>query len=76
MQHHSRKETAWRKNRKFSDIHGGRTSLKLTDGIFRRVHALKRPAPGDQLPLFISENPSRDFFHPLDAEALRQELQR
>ncbi len=34
----NRKETAWKKNRKFTEIHGRRTRLKCADGIFKRHH--------------------------------------
>ena len=61
----SRKETAWRKNRRFGEIHGGRLRRKLTDNIFERLHSLERPSPGVELPILIEENPSRDFFFPL-----------
>lgn len=71
----NRKETAWRKNRRFGDWHGGRVRPRLSDGIFQRLHALHRPDAGDVLPLLIEENPSRDFFFPVDGaetlEALR-----
>lgn len=36
----NRKETAWKKNRKFGDLHGGRMRLKCADGIFNRKHNL------------------------------------
>lgn len=72
----SRKETAWRKNRKFGDIHGGRTRPRLADNIFARLHSLKRPAPGVELPIFLQDNPSRDFFFPVSAEDVRAVLLR
>jgi hypothetical protein len=72
----SRKETAWRKNRKFGDIHGGRTRRRLADNIFARLHSLKRPAPGVELPIFIQDNPSRDFFFPVSVEEIHEALQR
>ncbi len=39
----TRKHTAWKKNRKFSTIHGGRLRLKLDDNIFKREHNLLLP---------------------------------
>lgn len=36
----SRKETAWKKNRKFGDVKGGRMRPKLADNIFNRQHNL------------------------------------
>ena len=64
-----RKHTAWRKNRRFGEIHGGRTRLRLADNVFRRVHSLKPPAPSEPLPVCIADNPSRDHFFPLDVDA-------
>jgi len=63
MPHH----TPWKKSRKYGDIYGGRQRPKFADNIRRRVHSLKRPEPGQNLPILIEENPSRDFFHPLSA---------
>src|SRR3954462_12795605 len=71
----SRKETAWRKNREFGEIHGGRTRRRFADNIFARLHSLKRPAPGVDLPIFIEDNPSRDFFFPVSVQDIRQTLQ-
>jgi hypothetical protein len=68
----SRKHTAWRKNRRFGDVHGGRSRKKFSDNIFQRTHSLQRPNLGEALPLVIEENPSRYFFFPLSgADALR-----
>ena len=73
--HLSRKQTAYRKSRKFGDIYGGRLRRRLSDNIFRRLHSLKRPSPLDALPILIEENPSRNYFFPVSAreslEALR-----
>lgn len=70
----SRKETAWKKNRKFGDVKGGRTRPKLADNIFARAHSLQRPSPGDELPIFITDNPSRDYFFPIGLDEIRKEL--
>lgn len=61
----NRKQTAWKKSRKFGDIYGGRVRLRLSDNIFQRAHSLKKPAPDDPLPILIEDNPSRDFFFPV-----------
>jgi hypothetical protein len=61
----SRKETAWKKNRKFGDVKGGRRFPKITDRIFNRKHSLKKPSPTDELPIFIKDNPSKDFYFPV-----------
>ena len=70
----SQKATAWKKNRKFGDVHGGRTRPKLTDNIFRRAHSLTPPGPGDALPIVIEENPSRDFYFPLSGQETLEAL--
>jgi hypothetical protein len=44
----NRKETAWKKNRKFSEIHGGRAPLKCADGIFKRHHNILPTAIGQE----------------------------
>lgn len=66
-----RKQTAWKKSRKFGDIYGGRERPKMTVGvptggnrIFRRAHSILPPSPLDKLPIYIVDNPSRDFFFP------------
>lgn len=56
-----RKETAWKKNRKFGDVKGGRKRPKLADNIFNRQHNLKCPSNSDKTPIFIVDNPSKDF---------------
>src|SRR5260221_1611358 len=65
-----RQHTAWKKSRKFGDVFGGRTAPKLADNIFKRCHSLKRPTADQVTPIFIEENPSRDFFFPVT----RQEI--
>jgi len=72
----SRKETAWKKNRKFGDIHGGRMRLKCADGIFKRYHDLLPPAAGDEKPIFIVENPSRDFYFPVSVDEIKETLRK
>jgi hypothetical protein len=72
----SRKETAWRKNRELGEIHGGRTRRRFTDNIFARLHCLNAPAPGVELPIFIQDNPSRDFFFPVSLADIRTVLPR
>ena len=72
----NRKHTAWKKSRKFGDVHGGRRYAKITDNIFRRFHSLQRPSPLDELPIIIQDNPSRDFFFPISPEEVLMELKR
>ena len=70
------KETAWRKSRKFGDVFGGRSRPMLSDGIFRRLHSFTTPAVGTPTPLLIEDNPSRDFFFPLDGAEVMDALRR
>jgi hypothetical protein len=62
----SRKHTAWKENRKFGDVHGGRSHPKITDNIFNRLHSFSRPGPHDPTPILVEDNPSSDYFFPLD----------
>lgn len=62
----NRKHTAWKKNRKLTNVHGGRMSPKITDNIFNRMHSLRRPGPGETTPIVIEDNPSRDYYFPAD----------
>ncbi|WP_020407701.1 hypothetical protein [Hahella ganghwensis] len=64
----NRKQTAWKKSRKFGDIYGGRSRVRLNDNIFKRAHSLKRPGQNDELSILIQDNPSRDFFFPISLE--------
>jgi hypothetical protein len=70
----SRKETAWKKNRKFGDVKGGRTFPKITDRIFNRKHSLRKPSPTDELPIFIKDNPSKDFYFPVTENEILERL--
>ncbi len=70
----SRKQTAWKKSRKLGDVYGGRRWPKLTDRIFNRAHSLQRPAPGEETPILLEDNPSRDHFFPLDGRECLQAL--
>ena len=69
-----RKETAWRKNRKFGDVYGGRRYPKIADRIFNRLHNLAPPGPHDTVPILIEENPSRDYGFPLSGEETLEAL--
>lgn len=70
----SRKETSWKKSRKFGDVKGGRKRPKLADNIFSRAHSITRPSEGEQLPIYINDNASRDFFFPIGQEEVAREL--
>ncbi len=69
-----RKQTPWKKSRKFGDIYGGRERLRLSDNIFMRMHNLKKPSKFDELPILIEDNPSRDFFFPISAEEAKDAM--
>jgi hypothetical protein len=69
-----RRQTAWKKSRTFGDVFGGRAKRKITDGVFRRAHSLNPPGPHDSPPIFIIDNPSRDFFFPLEREEIIEGL--
>ncbi|BDD12099.1 hypothetical protein FUAX_45310 (plasmid) [Fulvitalea axinellae] len=68
----SRKETAWKKSRKFGDVKGGRMRPKLTDNIFNRLHSFEAPEEGESSPIYILDNPSRDFFFPVTVEEIKE----
>ena len=70
----SRKETAWKKSRKFGDVKGGRTFPKITDRIFNRQHSLQKPNENDELPIFITDNPSKDFYFPVDEPEILERI--
>lgn len=70
----NKKETAWKKNRKFGDVKGGRQRVKMEDNIFNRAHNLKAPGINDNLPIVREDNPSRDFFFPLTSSEVLEAL--
>lgn len=49
---------------------------KLADNIFNREHNLLPPAPGEESPVYMMENPSRDFFFPITVEDVKAFLSR
>lgn len=71
----SKKFTSWKKNRKFGDVFGGRLFPKRKDGVFRRTHSLSAPSELDDVPIFITENSSRDYFFPVTPEEVRNALE-
>lgn len=70
----NRKQTAWKKSRKFGDIYGGREKLHFSDNIFQRAHSLNRPNPNESLPILIQDNPSRDFFFPITVDEAHEAI--
>jgi hypothetical protein len=73
MQQHI-KQTAWKKSRKFGDVIGGRMRTKLADNIFHRAHNLEPPIEGEEKPIFIVENPSKDFYFPVTIDEIKATL--
>lgn len=69
-----RKETAWKKSRKFGDVKGGRTFPKITDRIFNRQHSLQKPNKDDELPIFIKDNPSKSFYFPVNETEISERI--
>ena len=72
----NRKETAWKKSRKFGDIKGGRRRPKMADNIFSRRHSLLPPAEGEDRPVYFQDNPSKDFFYPVTIEEIKAVIAR
>jgi hypothetical protein len=70
----TRKQTAWKKSRKFGDVMGGRMRPKLTDNILNREHSLLPPTEGQEMPIFIVDNPSKDFYFPVTIEDIKATL--
>lgn len=70
----SRKETAWKKSRKFGNVKGGRTFPKIANKVFNRLHSLEKPNENDELPIFIKDNPSRDFYFPVNEEEILESI--
>jgi len=70
----NRKETAWKKSRKFGDVYGGRVRPRLVDNVFNRCHSLDPPGPHDELPICIVDNPSRDFMFPITVDEAVERL--
>lgn len=70
----TRKQTAWKKNKKLGDVQGGRRWVKRKDNIFQREHSLQRPSLNADLPILIEENPSREFIFPVSGEEVLTHL--
>jgi len=66
-----KKETAWKKSRKFGDVKGGRGRPKLADNIFNRQHNFLPPTENEKTPIYIVDNPSRDFYFPITIDEIQ-----
>lgn len=73
---HYKKQTSWKKSRKFGDVMGGRTRPKIADKVFNRMHNFHRPVEGEERPLFFMDNPTRDFYFPVTAEDVKTVLKK
>lgn len=63
----NRKETAWKKNREWGQLFGGRTRRRWTDNIVARLHTLQAPGEGAVLPIVMHDNPSSELYFPIEA---------
>lgn len=70
----NRKETAWKKSRKFGDVKGGRMKPKLADNIFNRQHSLLAPSENVETPIYMLDNTSRDMFFPITINEIKEVL--
>lgn len=70
----SRKETAWKKSRKFGDVKGGRKWPKLADGVFNKRHSFTAPSEGEETPIFITDNATRDLYFPVSVDEIKSFL--
>jgi hypothetical protein len=55
---------------------GGRKRPKLADNIFNRQHNLTAPNERQETPIFIVDNPSRDFYFPVTVDEVKETLSR
>lgn len=69
-----RKQTAWKKSRKFGDLKGGRMRPKLADNVFSNQHNLLAPTMDEDTPVYMVDNPSRDFYFPVTVKEVKQVL--
>lgn len=71
----SKKQTAWKKSRTFGDLKGGRMRVKLKDNILRKLHSLQCPSSLDECPIYMQENPSKDFYFPITVDDIKSVLE-
>ena len=73
-QNKANKQTAWKKNREFGDIMGGRQRLKLEDNVFAREHSFHAPTEFDEVPILVADNTSRDYYFPVTPDEVKAAL--
>lgn len=66
-----RKQTNWKKNRELGDKMGGRQRLKLKDNIFASEHSFAAPSEFDEVPIYLKDNTSRDWYFPIDVNDIK-----
>lgn len=49
--------------------------VKLKDNILRRLHSLQCPSPLDECPIYMQENPSKDFYFPITVDDIKSVLE-
>lgn len=72
----SQQQTPWKKSRKFGDIHGGRIRKKLSDNTFKSYHSLQAPVATDDLPIYLVDAVSREFYFPITIEEIKEVLKK
>lgn len=70
----NKKRTAWKKSRTWGDIKGGRMRVKLKDNIVSRKHSLLKPSEFEECPIYMMENPSKDFYFPITIDDIKNVL--
>ena len=65
------RHTPWKKSRSYGDNYGGASEHREEDNIRARLHSFHRPGAFEDVPIIRVDNPSRDWFHPLNAEQVR-----
>jgi hypothetical protein len=68
------RHTPWKKSRTYGDNYGGASRRREEDNIHARRHSFSKPSAFDDLPIVQVDNPSRKWFHPLDAAQIRYAL--
>lgn len=61
------RHTPWKKSRKLGNDYGGASRHRTDARNIIRFHDFRRPSTCDNLPIIRVDNPSRNWFHPLNA---------
>ena len=68
-----RKETAWKKNRRFGEVKGGRAQVKR-NAVSTILHELTAPEAFDELPILLEDRPPSGHYWPVSVEELGEAL--